>query len=347
MKQTKPAISKAMLEKWQRVVDILAAITTVPAGLIMKAMPPKHLVFVTSATEGNPYTLDTSFELDTGLYCDTVMAQRRALVVRDALKDPDWDSNPDLEHGMTFYIGVPLLWPDGSMFGTICVLDTHENEKAIQYTDLVSQFREVVEGDLKFLVEVTERKRVEAELKLARDELEWRVQQRTKELTVANRGLRTEIAIRKQAEEALRRQEEELKETNAALKVLLARIEQSRREMENQVLSNLNEVVRPYLNKLKRPVELEKQLSCVSIIEANLNEITAPFTNLLCSKFRSLTPTEIEIANLVMQGKSTKEIATLTTTATSTVDFHRNNLRKKLGINSQKINLRTYLSSLV
>ena len=106
----KPAIPEAVLAKWQRVVDILASIVEVPAGLIMKVMPPKHRVFVTSATPGNPYDTDTAFQLNTGLYCDTVMAERELLVVADALADPAWNRNPDLKHGMTFYMGLPLTW---------------------------------------------------------------------------------------------------------------------------------------------------------------------------------------------------------------------------------------------
>ena len=118
----KPVIPDEMLAKWQRVVDILARIVEVPAGLIMKRVPPRHHVFITSASEGNPYTTDVSFELNTGLYCDKVMDERSLLVVPDAEADPAWSRNPDLKHGMVFYMGFPLVWPDGSLFGTICVL---------------------------------------------------------------------------------------------------------------------------------------------------------------------------------------------------------------------------------
>ena len=155
----KPAIPDEVIAKWQRVVDILARIVEVPAGLIMKAVPPKHHVFVTSASEGNPYTTETDFVLNTGLYCDTVMAERSLLIVPNALEDPAWNCNPDLEHGMVFYMGFPLTWPDGSLFGTICVLDRKNNEPAVRYTDLLSEFKEVVNGDLKLLVELAERQR--------------------------------------------------------------------------------------------------------------------------------------------------------------------------------------------
>ena len=250
----RPAIRDEMLAKWQRVVDILADILDVPAGLIMRTAPPRHLVFVPSAGDGNPYEPDDAFELNTGLYCDTVMEQRCLLVVRDALEDPQWNRNPDLKHGMTFYMGLPLVWPDGCIFGTICVLDRQDNEKAAQYADLLSEFREVVDSDLKFLVEMAERRHAERALQAARDELERRVERRTRDLTAANEELEGEIASRAQAEQALRKREKELEETNTALKILLQRVEASKDEFEEQILWNINELIFPYPEKIETGV---------------------------------------------------------------------------------------------
>lgn len=78
----KPGIPRGMLTRWQRVVDILARLLGVPAGLIMKRVPPEHGVFVASRGPHNPYVAGDTFTLDTGLYCDTVMRERRLLLVR-------------------------------------------------------------------------------------------------------------------------------------------------------------------------------------------------------------------------------------------------------------------------
>ena len=342
----KPRIPQQMLAKWQRVVDILARLLDVPAGLIMKRAPPEHRVFISSRNQGNPYCVDDTFTLNTGLYCDTVMRDRRLLLVRDARNDPKWDRNPDLKHGMVFYLGLPLAWPDGCVFGTICVLDEKTNEQAITYTDLLTEFKEVVESDLAFLVEVAERKAAQHKLEKACDELEWRVRERTKELAALNEDLTREVETRRATEVSLRRREVELKEANAALRVLLKQLEDSRTELEEQMLSNVNQMIFPYLNRLKRRVADEKGQAYLSIVEANLNELTSPFGSHLSAKFARLTPTELEIAKLVIQGKTTKVIAGILNTATSTVDFHRNNIRRKVGIRSARINLRTYLTSL-
>jgi c-di-GMP phosphodiesterase len=314
----KPTIPEDTLAKWQRIVDMLARLLEVPAGLIMRRTPPDHRVFVASTGQDNPYDLRTSFSLDSGLYCDAVMRDRGRLLVHDAYADPRWDSNPDLKHGMSFYLGYPLTWPDGTLFGTLCVLDCKANERAVAYADLLNEFREVVESDLKFLIEMAERKSAQRALRQARDQLELRVQERTREL----------------------------EEANAALKVLLRRVESAKTEFEEQVLANVNELILPYLQKLRRRTTDERAQAYLEILEANIEEMTAPFGTQLSAKFARLTPTEMEVAKLIMQGKTTKMIAHIMNTATSTVDFHRNNIRKKVGIGSRDVNLRSYLSSL-
>ena len=162
---SKPEIPDETLAKWQRIVDLMARIVGVAAGLIMKIDPPQIEVFVASATEGNPYEKGERADLGTGLYCETVMAQRSPLLVPDALKDPNWDHNPDIELGMVFYLGFPLMWPDGEIFGTICVLDSRENQQAVAYQELLAEFKEIIEMHLMSLVVITERERAEETIK--------------------------------------------------------------------------------------------------------------------------------------------------------------------------------------
>jgi DNA-binding CsgD family transcriptional regulator len=83
----------------------------------------------------------------------------------------------------------------------------------------------------------------------------------------------------------------------------------------------------------------------VEIIEAHLNDIISPFLRNLTSAYLNLTPREIEVASLVKEGKTTKEITELLNISATAVDFHRKNLRSKFGIKSKKTNLRSYLTS--
>ncbi|MGR2682067.1 ATP-binding protein [Chromobacterium haemolyticum] len=142
------SISHELSEKWQQVLDLLAKIVDIPAALIMQKQAPSIKVFLSSHSQGNPYEEDELADLDTGLYCETVMSSRKELLVPNALKDPDWDHNPDIKLGMISYLGMPLIWPNQDIFGTICVLDRVENPYSPTHKQLLSQFRSMVERDL-------------------------------------------------------------------------------------------------------------------------------------------------------------------------------------------------------
>jgi len=137
--------------KWQDIVDLLAQIVQVPSALVMKVDPPNIRVLVSSDSKGNPYTLNEAAPLNTGLYCETVMRTREPLLVPDALADEKWKSNPDVKLGLISYMGFPVAWPDGEIFGTICVLDDKRNEYNELYRKLLLQCREVLQGDLRWL----------------------------------------------------------------------------------------------------------------------------------------------------------------------------------------------------
>ena len=162
-----------------------------------------------------------------------------------------------------------------------------------------------------------------------------------------------EITALKQTEAALRRREEELQEqkqgleeANIALKVLLKQRENDKAELEQKVLSNVRELVFPYVDKLKtaRLKPLEKTL--VEIVESHLNDIISPLLQRLTSAQLVLTPQEIQVAALVKEGKSSKEIADILNVSVTTVHFHRKNLRKKFNLSNTGQNLRAFLLSL-
>jgi PAS domain S-box-containing protein len=140
-----------IVEKWQEIIDLVAEIIHVPSALIMRVEPPNIEVFVSSESKGNPYHLHELASLNTGLYCETVMSTRKPLLVPDALQDAEWKSNPDIKLGMISYLGFPVSWPDGEIFGTICVLDSKRNEYSELYRKLIRQSRDILETDLRSL----------------------------------------------------------------------------------------------------------------------------------------------------------------------------------------------------
>lgn len=140
-------ISDEILNSWKKIVDTMAKIINVPCALIMKVDPPYIEVFSSSGSKGNPYKAGDRERLN-GLYCEEVIKRKNRLLVPNALKDKKWDKNPDVKLGMISYLGFPILWPDGEVFGTICVLDSKENRYEKRYEDLILRFKELVESQL-------------------------------------------------------------------------------------------------------------------------------------------------------------------------------------------------------
>jgi PAS domain S-box-containing protein len=157
-----------MLAKWQEIVNILAEIMNVPAALIMRTFPPEIEVFVTSDTEENPYEVGHREKI-LGLYCEEVITNDKELLVADARKISRWKNNPDIKLGMISYLGYPLRWPDGDLFGTICVLDSKKNKYSELFKKTLFQFKELIESHLELIFQ---HRKVEIEKEKAEQYLE-------------------------------------------------------------------------------------------------------------------------------------------------------------------------------
>lgn len=98
--------------------------------------------------------------------------------------------------------------------------------------------------------------------------------------------------------------------------------------MEEGVQVNINELVIPFLRKLRTAQSPQESTAYLNVLETNLNNIASPFINQLSAAYKHLTPKEIPIAELIKQGKSSKEIAELFGLYPGTVITHRNNIRR-------------------
>jgi len=154
-----------------------------------------------------------------------------------------------------------------------------------------------------------------------------------------------EVSLQK-ANGELKRKAIELEDTNTALKVLLKKRDQDSQELQENIYSNYELMVTPFLCKLKTRSAKGNQQNLLDIIETNLKEIVAPFARKLSDPMMSLTSSEIQIASMIKQGFSNKEIATILNSSKRTVDTHRQNIRRKLKLQNEKINLKTYLMNL-
>ena len=175
------------------------------------------------------------------------------------------------------------------------------------------------------VTDITELKRFALELKQAKERLEHRARKRTVELE---------------------RHKKSLEKLNTALSVMLEVQEKNKQTLEDKVLFNIEELIKPLVKELKNSALDNNQAALLNALESSLKDIASPFSRALMTKFKHLTRTEVRVANLVKAGKSTKEIAGLLNSTPRTVDFHRQNIRKKLGLVNRRTNLASHLMSL-
>jgi PAS domain S-box-containing protein len=166
-------------------------------------------------------------------------------------------------------------------------------------------------------------------------------------------GILMDITERKLFEEAMRAKDKELEakakklsEINSALNILLEKREEDKIKLEEKILANIEKLIKPYLSKLQRGQLNERNKDILNIISTNLDEILSSFARDLSSIYHRLTPKEIQISNLIRQGNTNKEIADVLAVSRKTIEFHRDNIREKLGIKNKKINLNSYLLSI-
>ena len=150
----------------------------------------------------------------------------------------------------------------------------------------------------------------------------------------------------KRKETELLQEREKLEETNTALRVLLRQRDEDKIRLEETVYNNVDRLVLPYIEKLLHGRLSDKHRTLAEIADNNLRDIVSPFLRTLSSLGLLLTPQETEVANLVRNGRTSKEIADILNLSVSGIDFHRKRLRQKLGLANTQKNLRSYLMTL-
>ncbi len=147
----------------------------------------------------------------------------------------------------------------------------------------------------------------------------------------------------KAREKELKERTESLSEVNTALEVLLQKREADRLEVEEKMLTNAKSLILPYLEKLEASRLDEHQRVYLNLVESNLNEIISPLSRRMSRHYLNFTPAEIQVANLVKQGKTTKDVARILGLSTRTIEAVRYTIRRKLGLKKKRSNLRSYL----
>ncbi len=200
-----------------------------------------------------------------------------------------------------------------------------------------------------FFLDMTAHKEMEEQLQKSRDLLEQRVLERTRKIAELNRELAADVAERKRVERELRAREKELKRRavkleafNVTLRTLLEQREADRTEIERRIMANVDDLIMPCVERLKGTALPKPAHQLVLNLQENLRALTSPFTRDMKAKAH-LTATELQIADYIKKGKSSKQIGALMRLSPGTVDFHRNQIRKKLNIRGEKVSLQAYL----
>lgn len=162
-----------------------------------------------------------------------------------------------------------------------------------------------------------------------------------------------DITYQKKIENNLKEQQQELiqktigqEKANEALKALLDQRDTEKKAIEQSMVTNLKRFVFPYLDILEKHKIDQEVRTYVNIIRTNIEQLVSPVSQSLSGAYLKMTPMERKVADLIRQGRSTKSVAAILKTSPSTVEKHRNKIRKKLNILHKNINLYVYLNSL-
>ena len=148
-----------------------------------------------------------------------------------------------------------------------------------------------------------------------------------------------------QSEQQLRQQTVVLEDKNRVLHELLQQIEREKQKVKEDVMLNVEEVLLPILNKLKRK-DGQLNYDYLAILENNLRQLSSSFGRNLINQNFGLSRRELEIAMMIREGRSTKEIAQALNISERTTENHRNSIRRKMGIQQSSVHLNSYLQSL-
>jgi PAS domain S-box-containing protein len=197
-------------------------------------------------------------------------------------------------------------------------------------------------GAFAVVTDISDRKKMETELETRASDLE-EISTALKVLLKRKEQDKTELLNRKSK---LKKINKELLETNRAVSVLARNIDKNRQEMESTIAMAINSQIMPIVKDLRKAKNLEKLQADLDILAANLQSLTSDLTGGV-NLITSLTPTEMRIATMIKNGLKSQAIADKLYISLHTAKTHRRNIRKKLNVNHSRINLASYLQSIM
>ena len=137
------------LHKWQKTIDLITGLFSAPSGYIVQATSKGYRVVIRSNEGGSNFETNPILPPQTPLFCRHVAETNNILYVNDASNNNAWNTLPEVvEDGVESYLGLPIHWPEGEVFGTLCLKDTKATSYTDEYFELIEQLRDLIEDDL-------------------------------------------------------------------------------------------------------------------------------------------------------------------------------------------------------
>ena len=312
----RPEVPQYMLDSWQKLIDKAAKATRTPAVLVTQVSKSQIQLRLRSTNADNPFLPSDPVERIPDFYCDQVVNTQQPLLVRDAAQTRRWCRAPQYECGMSFYLGYPVTWSDQHPFGTICVMDETDQNSAIELRGLIEEIQTLMNNDLALLEQMAAQKDEQANL--------------LNRLQNAQQSL-SDVVV-------------DLEEYKTTTRVLLRERDCDRQEIKSEINAEFSQLVAPLLLALEKHGPLnDKQAADIDALRRVLNLSLQDQRKISCI----LSPTEMKVAKFIQQGCSSKQIAGQLHLSKSTIDFHRQNLRRKLDVPNRGGNLRACLQTLI
>ena len=142
------------LVKWQQNVNLLAQLFQVPSVCVLQTIGQGSQVVAANQQSDNPYQVGDFIPREAELFGHVIAELKRDLYVPDASADIRWVNHQEVaQEGFLSYLGVPLCWPNGLMFGSLCILDHSPTDYRPHYFELLKTFRALIEADLNLMVQ--------------------------------------------------------------------------------------------------------------------------------------------------------------------------------------------------
>jgi diguanylate cyclase (GGDEF)-like protein len=151
----KHPIENLNTENWQQLVNMMAELFDAASGVIVQYRQQSFNVVATSENANNFLEVNATWPWDIKSFCRRIVETNDKLYVKDALGDEEWADAPPVANGpVRSYLGYPLLWPDGSLFGSFCVIDSKVTNYSSALEKALGQLKLIVENDLRYVTQI-------------------------------------------------------------------------------------------------------------------------------------------------------------------------------------------------